>query len=803
MSVFADIVRDTLSDFYEISENADSLTFEPKMSLAEHDYKRMEFLYALTLFRHSRHPNAIGAEGAFSCPHRYQSFAVDNDFVRAVQVNSWIQDLCNKRVFFSKPGGSLWMHRDVREAVHRVLESTNISRFRGGKENRGYSSFRQARGRKHFWIGEWYYKAFCSSGHLTPVIECVYHLISSAIYSQYAFPKQRRKEKIEEASLLSHRCMMFESAMVQASKMLLLSWRSIELWQSSSADVAWLNEPHRIQIKRELEQAATSLIGDKRTNKRIEKCMLDFLTIHSALHDAVILEGGRSKRGATSWSSPESMIMRLAETDEKPVPETLGSRKELQHGIDKIRLPEKATGTSNKTESEEPQDFWSMLRSEIDPGTHKLWDTIIEISRNRPENYERFGREKAAWKADAENRHFQDFIWFLGEAAYVLLRRAKLKLHATNEIDESTWIASTICCNLGIDLCKHLPASNLAYEVRSKIKMHSIYSVGLANLGRFFEANRHLNEAQGLLSKWQGATEEDHAVISIRRAEVKVTECRWIAMFLSPELELNDGNCIKLRRDDEENLFIAPDFKMGAVRCWMLSQMAKCVKECVKDKELKVLPPSIFEAFRKARPVGLDSMTAEEAMDACGRWRQSAQSKLEALMSSVLDEAVRSLEIAEKNLGGSSQSSLWWSRLHTLRLRVYGLLNYIPETAELCIVFRKQSADNGIFRNFLSAKRIAGEDDFRKLRALKYFLHANRWYCRYREPDNYDRHGYPNNDNKGRLEKFLPESFRQAKELAHELWKSNNKLKNDDLLNQAIRACFNQFPEVKPPKYTD
>lgn len=795
LSVFNDIVRDTLSEFYKIETNTDgSLTFDIHQDLPLDKLRKMEFLYALTLFRHSRHANAIGAEGAFSCPHRFQSRSVDNDFVRAIQVDTWSRELCNNRVFFTKPGGSLWMHRDIREAIHYTLETTDLGRI--SLNGRRHKNFRETRGRAHFWIGEWYYKAYCSSGHITPIIESVYHLLSSAIYSQYAYPKREHGEDPKTSDLRWYRAMMFESAVVQASKLLLLSWQSIELWQASPTKVAWLSDEHRTRILEVLTKVAAKIMNlDKKKEKaskgrkgakpkgksediaeRLHRCCEQFAGIHSSLHDAVILVGGRCERASSCWSTPDSIMMRLAESGVNKPPVKLG------HGIDAIRLPEHSSDGS---------DFWAKIKSVLDQSAHELWETILEAASGEPNARERFGKEKAKWKSDASTSDFQDLIWFLGEVAYVCLRRAKLRFHANGDIDPETWLVSTICCNLGIDLCKHLPASNLRFEIGSKIKMHCIYAVGLANLGRFFEANRHLNDAQGLLSKWKNEAGEENAIISIRRAEVKLTECYWISSFLDEDIDLSQPSRVQINSLGED--FASPGYEAGATRIWHLDSISQLLKKH-KQESTKILPPNIFEAFRKSRPVGFDSGKKSRK-----EWRERARTELRQLMSAILDEAVRALEIAEKNLGGTSQSSLWWSRLHTLRMRVYGFLRYLPDDAELCIIFRKRSADNGIFKSFLSVKRIAGEDDFRRLRALKYFLRANRWYCRHRAPKFFRKNGDPKKVKK--LEKFLPKSLAEAKCLASELWEANKDESESDLLFKAICSCLNDFEEVTPTSY--
>jgi hypothetical protein len=348
------------------------------------------------------------------------------------------------------------------------------------------------------------------------------------------------------------------------------------------------------------------------------------------------------------------------------------------------------------------------------------------------------------------------------------------------------------------------------FEVHSKIKMHSIYAVGLANLGRFFEANRHLNEAQALVSKSGDGKQLDVGIIALRRAEIRLTECYWISKFLPglvgqkdrPRRELNltipgfarvehipQPQGLQQGQSVSYNYFVLPNDDNGLVEAWFSNKLAPRINDASASlhkfhpgttPDIKFAPPRIFECISNAKPnpqfVGFET-----------KWQDVAQDNLRMLFSSVLDEAVRSLEIAERNIGGRTQSSLWWSRLRVLQMRVYGLLAHLGGNAENCIIFRKKSADSGIFECFLSATRTAGEDTFRKYRALRYFLEANRWYS---------HHVGGSDEIKSYAGEFLPDSFDEAKQLLGALKRSVNKAAPSDLLKIAVGQLELEFPEL-------
>jgi len=164
-----------------------------------------------------------------------------------------------------------------------------------------------------------------------------------------------------------------------------------------------------------------------------------------------------------------------------------------------------------------------------------------------------------------------------------------------------------------------------------------------------------------------------------------------------------------------------------------------------------VVPPRISECCRKAFEAG-------------GHWEPRAKEMLLKLYGATLDEAVALLDQAEKQLCGHSQSNLWWSRLHTLRLRVYGLLGELGDSAAMSLSLRKFAPDIGIYTNFTSALRISRNDDFRKLRAIRYFLSANRWHFRFTK--SMERTKDP-------LSTLLPDTMDKALVAFRQIWKKH------------------------------
>jgi len=388
---------------------------------------------------------------------------------------------------------------------------------------------------------------------------------------------------------------------------------------------------------------------------------------------------------------------------------------------------------------------------------------------------------KSTWKMHyAGNRQtLSNMIWLLAETSYVFLRRAKLQYHATGEISFDRWVKSARASNLGLDLCRHLPFSHLEFHLQSLVKLHSLYAISLANLGRFFEANRHLNEAQALLSKTPGASAADFAIVNLRRAEVRLTECYWIRMFLVEKssqrdetLELQSHGVLTSKamrvhfgEKTTVRLFNGDSMHEG----WTESHVGRALRDPTGKKfNIVFVPPKIAECFRKS---GIPRLTKAKTSllpaDGGDRWKYKLQENLLRLYSGTLDEAWSLLEQASAGLSGTSQSSLWWCRYHTLKVRAFSALTPLKNTASESLAFRKEPPDLGLHECFTALIRISGSDRFRQFRALKYFFDANHWLSTYGQ--SLDPHALDYRQDNKPKDTLMPDTFKLAVETLGEL----------------------------------
>ena len=122
--------------------------------------RRERFLYAITLFRHSRHPSAVFSWALIKAVS--QLGEKDNDEARAKLGAKWIKTLLEKEVIRNKPGGFAWMHWNVRTTLRVRLECES-------------PELKGLRSECHQGIADWYMKLYRSSRDPLAALESLYH----------------------------------------------------------------------------------------------------------------------------------------------------------------------------------------------------------------------------------------------------------------------------------------------------------------------------------------------------------------------------------------------------------------------------------------------------------------------------------------------------------------------------------------------------------------------------------------------------------------------------------------------------
>jgi len=671
-------------------------------------FNHLHFLYSMTLFRHSRNPSAIFSDATFPSPFRNNHHAIDNDLVREQITRGWVHRLRKKRVLLDKPGGALWMHRDIQFAIRGCLEkvrfavSDNIVDSEQHHEltldvnttteptsnQRLPIDFKTERYAIHRWISDWYFKAFCSSGHIFPVIESLYHGIMSAKFSLES-RGPRTSKQLTPKELKNYQFNNFNASLLQVEKLVKLSMPWIMPWQSSTVTPSWLTKT-KLQLKTYLD--FTSLASESQTRVNSIVRVLDILgkelvSEGSGTDHAYWFDGFSQKEEA---KGPESDDLEKSMHDET----------NFKDHCDKIFGKSKAT---------------------------ELKDVYVEVKKlafqHLPSNFVNFSRAKGKFKTTTLSslKSVHSDVQIMARLAYLHFQRAKVICHAEDTLDLKEWAIAAGCCEVGFDLCRYITPESLELELDLKLDFLAIYSVCQGSMGRFFEADRYLNEAQALISKKTDSPLTNYAKLNLRRAELRLLECSWMAACnqLVPN-DIGKYNAkISALGKSETRLF---DLDRVLRTTWTVTQVRSLFPQ--DNLSSLAIPYRVAEVFRKEN-YNLEMSRAPEA-------ENEIYPLLKAIFMATLDEAAALLDQSERQLSGSSQSALWWSRLYSLRLKSLGMLRFVDNTsASRSLLLRKSSPDVVTF-NCISALLVQHRDDsFRQLRSIEYFYEAKQWLCKF------------------------------------------------------------------------
>lgn len=732
-----------------------------KPELDTNQQKAMEFLYALTLFRISRHPSSLMVEGVFPCPFRYNRIGIDNDYFRSTQTSNLINELIDLNVFQRKPGGLLWFNGEVRKTLRSTLENLEFG-IKSGTSTDSAMKLVSRRSRSHFWIADWYMKAFMSSGHIAPFIESIYHLNSSAYYAKYAKYRSYGEYSENVDALKVYQLRQFQTAMFQASRNLKIAWNHIEFWQASSVKVSWLDELNTIKGK--LENVLDE-IGSEGSSELVEREMniakvglTDFTENLDQIASAVLLAGKSSER---ELRYAENFHQWPTKPAQNPSTGKISDTKPLI-----VRHEWKDIGSEENLFEVYIDDLFGCCN----PDLSEIRKSIDEYCKGKYGS-NNLGEIKS--KVRDKLQTFDDYqkcIWLLTEVAYLYLRRGKASYHAKGMINTEIWLKATLYCNLGLDFCRQVSPNSFNFEMMYKTKLQGIYGVSLANLGRFQEANRHLIDAQSICNASPSTTPLDLAILKIRMAELALTKCFWLKKIVQSKGFKFDDNLNVTGGEENRKLpsrffvveFFNDDSGVSKTASNFLSLSRFVVNRSPANRfhtnvfgvqgGLKLIEddgflmlynmqsvltdvvflPSIFEAsFHKTTPHGMLALPASkinEEKEQLQVWHKSLLRDLNIQFITFLDEAVVLLDNAEALLQGATHNSHWWFQLRLMQLRIYGYLSFIDNVYPQCLIFRHVGPRDGIKKAFTDAWRIAGNDRFRLLRSFKYLMEAELWH---------------------------------------------------------------------------
>jgi hypothetical protein len=503
---------------------------------------RILWLYGLTLFRQSRNSTAMISEAVFPCPWKFNLKSDDNDEIRfrcvfeglsdlnsihgdpdVVRDRGWSRWLEDIGLFLKKPGGFYWVYRDIRLALQKLLELVGpiplytTPLFDSKNNTPDYKDWRclqELRPRIHYWIAEWYLKAFHSTGHYLPLVEAIYHAASAIqLAPDYAAPKINDKRQRIAARVhvaWSSLCLLRQA--LRDGRQCFLYWcPGIDIEKTFFGEVNSLYESsEKLSAAAPESHLARRLKHDLTLNGLLDAEIRE-------LKDTVIAEGYADLR------KPLPSIRRMDPTLPSHRLEGASTRAGTAAGV--YKAPHLSLFYSTN------EECW---RSEVVTALRKLFgvssnDVVIEVQDTALEFHQTIRNLRFKWTMmwDKQGANFDDLYelaWGLSSLTYEFLRRAKLIFHSHKGdliAPSHQWGQICVLAYHGLLLCRLLPPRFEARERELRVRMLSTYGLALGCLGRCWESNRRFHEAHALaLSQVGEALPLQQARIQLRRAEM-------------------------------------------------------------------------------------------------------------------------------------------------------------------------------------------------------------------------------------------------------------------------------------------
>ena len=539
---------------------------------------RMMWLYGLTLFRQARHKTAMLSEAVFPCPARF-GYELDNDEIRslflfgidnvsaetagvapktlsnfmrdfipedgdeiAIERKGWVHWLAERKLLLKKPGGYSWKYRDARLGIQYLLEQQGEFVFfsdalnlttdlpdKKRQRKQTFDSIWRLRGRIHYWVGDWYLRAYHSTQHHIPLLEAIYHTVQALIHSPYLSAAKERQVHGEED--ISGQRLAFRS-LCQLRKLIHTGKKALQFWMPGvDLDKTYFhglaNDRGRLGKFVKLGAFADKSPLNDRIRAEISNVEMEFSVLVDSVNSEGVAHGTRRQvynsllRSGDNYNGPENLLnFELAHTVEdidkgddwaKDVISELSGAGLDTSLLENIML----VGGKLKLDGAKIYEDFSALRALV----FEWWSGMRK--NGRVDGY----REE----------DLLQLIWVLSELAYRTARRATLirysrgKLANANmqELERSHWKVTSGICHMAIQLLRSISPNHYHTECKLRIQLLTLYGMALGYLKRFKEGHRRFNEAHALLVSGLGKLDgRELSKIHIRRAEMILTRGR-------------------------------------------------------------------------------------------------------------------------------------------------------------------------------------------------------------------------------------------------------------------------------------
>ncbi len=772
-SKFESLIKEVLDKF--LAGYDDSIGVGSESNINSDLYRKIKFLYVTTLFRQSRHPSAFMSDASFHPSKLYNVTGVDNDWWRANDIEYWmhfLRDTEETKIFFRKPGGYAWKYRDTRLGLQYLLDRlVGFTIDSSEEESKPYYDFlAQSRARLHYWIADWYIKAFHSSNHATPFIEVIYHRLAAIYFAKYAKPSRSSKTKYEKSGfskeedyIIAYRCHIIISSLVGIVKSLRLARKCSRFWiqgfqveelfsvtsmeNALGLDKFDLVEHDQVQFKKwgqdanlegDVDKFLKELLGEsyacKESNKHKAFLIIDYINILLVESQQFM----RLLRYESGWHSVENKTFLSGRKGSSPL-NNINERFEPGlsdvidfDGIDSFLedCENCFSGVVNKDSSLKEENVESLIsimkelfpKSESDEiDTKSIQVKFDEIAIEWTETFLERGKDMDMVMT----------VQALTDMAYRCTKYAKY-LVQISKIDNADvnvcknlkndanclWVIVSFLSRFSIDLMRLLDPMFLDEEISLKIKCLSLYGLALGYLNRFYEANRIFNEAISVsISMSVQENNDNTAMLRLRRAEVHILEAIFFKEMCKKD-DPFDGLKDVLVQENGQYKYEIKEVNDSWHPYWLRhpgyfigSNGGKGNRGKLSDEEREYI-------------VSLKNNDADKKEELV----KKAKDRLGRLYVAKLGDASVSLEAAEHLLSDHSRSSLWWGLLQLLRIQVFSehdLLENKIKPINMALSYRRKiEHDDFLDELLLKIFLVSGNDICAKVRALHEYLNA-------------------------------------------------------------------------------
>ncbi|MCP5557685.1 MAG: SIR2 family protein [Verrucomicrobiaceae bacterium] len=525
-NAFEDTINRAVSEFVNLAAEEHSVKY----------VTRMLWLYGLTLFRQSRHPAAMISEAVFPCPYKFNLVHRDNDEERQKWVfdgdpeanavpekMGWFPWLANAGLFLRKPGGYAWKYRDSRLGLQYIMEHVGPFELKRDGENDPtplkVNSLKSLRSRIHYWIGDWYLRAFLATGHYIPVIEGIYHSASAMERAGSYEPMRPVAKEIDDTGLKLHRARLFWSALCQLRRLLRVGAKSLRFW-CPGVDL----EKAILPKWGDLASWGDSICKQNKTGKALNKRIrlgLDVLKL-DMMHLVKSVQAEGLAHG-DQFAPLVVMTDKLGERTSKPNQSRFSRLPSIGHFTEQLGQPVWTKPCGKLLSQYGFGNKWTdaKLGAVIEGGG------LVELLRDSKRDWLTKWAEEVASEGDLVR-----LVWVLTELMYRIVRRAKMLHHSKRQIAKEAalkecWRSVCVLGYNSLQLCRNLSPDIHTVECDQRVRILTLYGLALGYLERPYESNRRFNEAHALVVSGLGITEgKELARIHLRRAEMLLWQGR-------------------------------------------------------------------------------------------------------------------------------------------------------------------------------------------------------------------------------------------------------------------------------------